>query len=112
MSTRCTIAYDQNDFHLYQECFENDNVYLQLDGGGSAASLDTANVDWREDTGSRPKLGLRIDVTLWRKIVEGWLVSQWANDPSLDHKKDEWDPEAFNAWVESIKLKKEEKNNE
>jgi hypothetical protein len=112
MSTRCTIAYDQNDFHLYQECFENDNVYLQLDGGGWAASLDTANVDWREDTGSRPKLGLRIDVTLWRKIVEGWLVSQWANDPSRDHKKDEWDPEAFNAWVESIKLKKEEKNNE
>ena len=32
MSTRCTIAYDQKDFHFYQECFENENVYLELDG--------------------------------------------------------------------------------
>jgi len=112
MSTRCTIAYNQNYFHLYQECFENDNVYLQLDGDGWSASLDTANVDWREDTGPRPKLGLRIDVTLWRKIVDGWLRSQWANDPSIDHTKDEWDPEAFNTWLDGLKLKKREEGNE
>ena len=110
MSTRCTIAYDQRDFHLYQECFENDNVYLQLDGDGWAASLDTANVDWRDGTGSRPSLGLRIDVTLWRKIVEGWLTSQWGQDPSYDHKKHDWDHEAFNGWLESLKLKKMQEN--
>jgi hypothetical protein len=107
MSTRCTIAFDQKDFHLYQECFENDNVYLQLDGDGWAASLDTANVDWREDTGPRPKLGLRIDVTLWRMIVEGWLASEWGKDPSRDHEKIDFDPEVVNSWLESLKSKKE-----
>jgi hypothetical protein len=110
MSTRCTIAYDQKDFHLYQECFENDNVYLQLDGEGWGASLDTDRVDWRGGEGKLPSLLLRIDVTLWRKIVEGWSSSQWGQDPSFDHKEDNWDPEAFNGWLENLKLKKEEKN--
>jgi hypothetical protein len=110
MSTRCTIAYDQKDFHLYQECFENDNVYLQLDGEGWGASLDTDRVDWRKGEGKIPSLLLRIDVTLWRKIVEGWMSSQWGQDPSFDHKKDNWDPEAFNGWLESLKLKKEERD--
>jgi hypothetical protein len=110
MSTRCTIAYDQKDFHLYQECFENDNIYLQLDGEGWGASLDTDRVDWRQGEGKIPSLLLRIDVTLWRKIVEGWANSQWGQDPSFDHKKDNWDPEAFNGWLENLKLKKGEKN--
>jgi hypothetical protein len=110
MSTRCTIAYDQKDFHLYQECFENDNVYLQLEGEGWAASLDTERVDWREGEGRKPTLLLRVDVTLWRKIVEGWVESQWGQDPSSDHKKDNWDPEAFNGWLENLRLKKGEKN--
>ena len=110
MSTRCTIAYDQKDFHLYQECFENDNVYLQLEGEGWAASLDTERVDWRDGECRKPALLLRVDVTLWRKIVEGWVKSQWGQDPSIDHKKDNWDPEAFNGWLENLKLKKEEKN--
>lgn len=113
MSTRCTIAYDDKDFHLYQECFENDNVYLRLDGKGWDASLETSSIDWRDGDSSTPALNLRVDVSLWRKIVEGWLASQWANDPSRDHTKDEWDPEAFNSWMQSIKAKKiEEKDNE
>jgi hypothetical protein len=107
LSTRCTIAFDQKDFHFYQECFENDNVYLELDGDGWAASLDTANVDWREDTGPRPKLGLRIDVTLWRKIVEGWLASEWGKNPDHDHEKVGFDPEAKNVWLEALKSQKE-----
>ena len=107
MSTRCTIAFDQKDFHFYQECFENDNVYLQLDGDGWAASLDTAGVDWREDTGPRPKLGLRIDVTLWRKIVEGWLASEWAKDPTRDHEKINFNPDTLNPWLEALTRRKE-----
>jgi hypothetical protein len=102
MSTRCTIAHDHENFHLYQECFENDNVYLQLDGDGWAASLDTSNVDWREDSGPKPKLGLRIDVCLWRKIVEGWLASQWGQDQDYDHKKLELDPDGSSSWLESL----------
>jgi len=109
MSTRCTIAYDQKDFHLYQECFENDNVYLQLDGAGWAASLDTTSIDWRDGDANRPSLKVRIDVTLWRRIVEGWLESQWAKDPSLDHMKDNFDPETSLKWIEKYK---ENKNDE
>ncbi len=112
MSTRCTIAYDQKDFHFYQECFENDNVYLELDGDGWAASLDTANVDWREDTGSRPRLGLKIDVTLWRKIVDGWLESEWGKNPSQDHKKIDFDPENTLRWLEEYRRNKQDGNTE
>ncbi len=108
MSTRCTIAYDSKDFHLYQECFENDNVYLELDGDGWAASLDTAEVDWREDRGPKPRLGLRIDVTLWRKIVEGWLESQWAKDPSIDHAKMDFNPDAAINWIKRYNESKQD----
>lgn len=34
MSTKCTIAYggEKHDFHLYNECFEDDCVYLEIKG--------------------------------------------------------------------------------
>ena len=89
MSTRCTISYDDNH-HLYQECFENDNVYLALDGAGWQAGVTTATVDWRDGDSTRPQLCLQLDVTLWRKIVEGWTASQWAQHPEDDHKKIEF----------------------
>jgi hypothetical protein len=100
MSTRSTISYD-DEFHLYQECFENDNVYLRLDGSGWTASLDTSGLDWR-DGHARPSVALKIDVTLWRKIVEGWISSQWAQDTSRDHKKDEIDLESIQAWADKM----------
>ena len=90
MSTRCTISYD-DQFHLYQECFENDNVYLTLDGDGWQAGVTTATVDWRDGDSTRPRLCLQMDVTLWRKIVEGWAASQWGQHPEDDHKKIEFD---------------------
>lgn len=107
MSTRCTIAHDK-DWHLYQECFEQDNVYLQLDGGGWSASLETAVVDWRDGESTHPQLYLKIDVTMWRKIVEGWIASHWANSPERDHKKIEFDQDAAITWLESLKRNKEE----
>ena len=111
MSTRCTIAYS-DDFHLYQECFEQDNVYLRLDGGEWAASLDTAVVDWRDRESTKPQLHIKMDVTMWRKIVEGWLKSEWANDPDQDHKKINFDPEATLKWLEEYKRNKEDGNTE
>ena len=33
MSTKCTIRYGKR-WHLYQECFEDDVVYLELEGIG------------------------------------------------------------------------------
>jgi hypothetical protein len=31
MSTRSSIAYEQDKYHLYSECFANDFVYLSQD---------------------------------------------------------------------------------
>ena len=106
MSTRCTISYDDNH-HLYQECFDNDNVYLTLDGAGWQAGITTASIDWRDGDSTSPSLSLQMDVTLWRKIVEGWLTSQWGQHPEDDHKKISFDFESTNAGLESLKKKKE-----
>jgi len=110
MSTRCTIAYDQKNFHFYEECFDKDSIYLQLDGEGWDASLETASTDWRDGDNRRPYLRLRIDVTLWRKITEGWAASHWGQDPSMDHKKQDFDPEAFNSWLSGLTRKHEEES--
>jgi len=110
MSTRCTISYD-DDHHLYQECFENNNVYLTLDGSGWHAGITTSSLDWRDGDSTSPSLSLQIDVTLWRKIVEGWLTSHWGRHPEEDHKKLELDFASANPWLESLKRKKEGEEN-
>lgn len=102
MSTRCTISHDK-DHHLYQECFEYDNVYLRLDSGDWAASLETESIDWRDGEFSRPRLHLKMDVTLWRSIVEGWLESQWGQNPDDDHRKMEINLEKTNRWLRGAK---------
>ena len=102
MSTRCTLTYD-DDFHLYQECFENDNVYLRLDSGDWSASLETATIDWRDGDSTRPQLHIRMNVTMWRKIVEGWLETQWAQNPDQDHKKFDIDLESIHAFAARMK---------
>ena len=111
MSTRCTISYDDN-FHLYQECFESDNVYLTLDGEGWQAGITTASVDWRRGESTTPSLSLQIDVTLWRKLVEGWLASHWGQCPEDDHKKMDFDPDTTLKWLEEYKRNKEDGNTE
>lgn len=100
MSTRCTIAYSDN-FHLYEECFDKDNVYLCLDSGDWSASLETAAIDWRDGESARPSLHLKMDVTLWRHIVESWASSQWGQRPEDDHKRVELNFEAFESWIGS-----------
>ena len=102
MSTRCTLTYD-DDFHLYQECFENNNVYLRLDSGDWSASLETATIDWRDGDSTRPQLHIRMNVTMWRKIVEGWLETQWAQNPDQDHKKFDIDLESIHAFAARMK---------
>lgn len=105
MSTRCTISHSE-DFHLYEECFDKDNVYLSLDSAGWSAALETAAIDWRDGESMRPSLHLRMDVTLWRRIVEGWITSQWGQHPEDDHKKVELNFEAFESWLAGIAAKK------
>ena len=107
MSTRCTIGYDDN-FHLYQECFEQDNVYLKLDKGDWSASIETAVIDWRDGDTMYPQLHVKIDVSLWRKIVESWIESQWGKNPEYDHKKFEIDVGAIEEWSAKMKEKRGE----
>jgi len=109
MSTRCTIAYDDT-FHLYQECFENDNVYLKLEGKGWAAAIETATVDWRDDDNASPTAHVRIDVALWRKIVEGWLASSWGKDPTYDHRKFEINTDFIQIFTKKTENKEDEEN--
>jgi len=106
MSTRCTISHS-DDFHLYQECFEQDNVYLNLDSGDWSALLETAAVDWRDGESAKPRLHVRMNVTLWRRIIEGWVESKWAQSPQRDHKKMDFDPQDTLSWLENFNSKKE-----
>ena len=82
MSTRCTIGYDNENFHLYEECFDNDKVYLELSGDCHEVVDSFYSKDSREIT-------VGIDVSVWRKIVESWLNSHWGKTADKDHKKPE-----------------------
>lgn len=106
MSTRCTISYS-DDFHLYEECFDTKNVYLHLESGDWDAGLETATIDWRGGESTRPTLHVRMNVDLWRQIVEGWVKSHWGQDPSRDHKKIEFDKERIDSWLSKLPKKKD-----
>lgn len=80
MSTKVTLSYDREgklEYHLYRECYENDNVWLQLD---DARDFKV----WRD--GDRTSLRVAIPIEVFRHAVEGWLKSQWAQNPSEDHR--------------------------
>lgn len=83
-----------------------------MDGRGWAASLSSELIDWRkgEDT-ERPSIHLRMDIKLWRKIVEGWLASEWAANPERDHLKKEIDIERLNSLLTSTKKHEQAKEN-
>lgn len=87
MSTKCTIGYGPN-FHLYEECFDTDHVWLQLDG--NAGQLEFNSNDKR--------IRVAIDITVWRKILESWEKCHWSKHPERDHSKEEIDEN----WLESL----------
>lgn len=93
MSTRCTIGYDNDNFHLYEECFDSDNIYLELndDCFEIVESLSSKN---------KREIVVGINVTIWRKIVDSWLNSSWGKNPALDHKKPDIDTEYINKLLE------------
>ena len=102
MSTRCTIGYGEG-YHLYEECFDQDKVWLELEGKVS---------DIEYNSHSDGCLIVGIDVTTWRAIVEAWLKSHWGGNPERDNKPPKIDIEYFNELMESIKKKKENNNGE
>jgi hypothetical protein len=48
-----------------------------------------------------------MNVTMWRKIVQGWAQTQWAQNPEQDHKKFDIDLESIQAFAARMKANKE-----
>jgi hypothetical protein len=107
MSTKVTLS-QCSDYHLYEECFDKDLVYLQLD------DPVCLQVDMWE--GSSGKVTVAVPIETWRHIVEGWLKTQWAQNPDWDND-DDLDgntPERIQEQIEwlgkiAVKRKKETK---
>ena len=60
MSTKGTLKYEHDDrtgeaFHLYEEVFDDENVYLELEGFQFEATSSTGFPD-----GGRPRVVLRV----------------------------------------------------
>lgn len=92
MSTKVTLSHN-GDYHLYEECFEQDNVWLQID--------NPADVELRAIPGGS-SVTVAIPVATWRHLVEGWLNSHWAQHPELDNTRIEPDIEGTIAWLEEL----------
>jgi hypothetical protein len=80
MSTRCTIGYDTKNFHLYEECFDKDKIYLELNDDCFEVVDSFFSKESREIT-------VGIEITTWRKVVESWINSHWGKNPDLDYKE-------------------------
>ena len=69
MSTKCSLAYGDS-FHLYEECFDEDNVYLKLEGVEFEATAERVTVT--------------IPIAIWETIREYTIL-----DLSYADKSDE-----------------------
>tara|TARA_Y100000310_G_scaffold303932_1_gene342660 strand:+ start:267 stop:533 length:267 start_codon:yes stop_codon:yes gene_type:complete len=83
MSTRSTISHS-DDYHLYSEVFDLDNVWLELDTVVDASLSITELSKSGEDRELYRCLRMAIPVKVWRDIVKGWLESEWAKKPEWD----------------------------
>ena len=72
MSTKATIAHG-DDFHIYQEMFEGENVYLQIDKHGGFVQI----------------MGDRITVSLppslLDQIARGWVENREKFDTEVNY---------------------------
>lgn len=102
MSTRCTIGYGEG-YHLYEECFDQDKVWLELEG--KVSEIEYSSI--RDGC-----LVVGIDVTAWREIVKAWVESHWANNPDRDHKQPELNLSGFEELISKLKTNKENNNGE
>ena len=73
MSTKATIAHG-DDFHVYQEMFEGDTVYLQIEEHGGYLKVEGQT------------LTISLPPSLLDKIARGWLDNREKFDiePNMD----------------------------
>ena len=91
MSTRCTIGYNDK-FHLFEEIFDSEKVWIQLDPGSFEAEFKIYK--------NKNSLVVGIDVATWRRMVDSWLNSSWAKHPEKDYSKP--DEEEFFSIFDNI----------
>jgi hypothetical protein len=110
MSTKCSIDYGPRkdgpenlqdvDFHLFYECFDNENVYLKIRGADLELSNGYATIS--------------IPGKLWNHLVRrGELKSADGDDfdnmPSKEEQEKRFSEgiESTTNWLASLRLKKE-----
>lgn len=79
MSTKITLSHDK-DYHLYQECYDDKNVYIRVDGYEFEVNNKSATI--------------QIPLEIWEKIV-----SEWPNSKNRFIPKDE---EYERQWSENV----------
>ena len=87
MSTKVSLSYGPK-FHLYQEMFDCNNVYLQIDGHEFEISNNRAMI--------------QIPLEVWNKIVEEWPQSK---NRFINQTADEW----ISSLEETVIFKKRNK---
>ena len=101
MSTKCTISHSnkpEEDYHLYSEVFDQENIYIQV----SCAS--EISVEHIKNNPSTVKVGIPIKV--WRDMVSGWIESHWAKNPDMDNAEIEFSTEGLEALLNQINKNK------
>lgn len=77
MSTKSTISYSPNEFHLYEDLWDADHVWLEVEGDLALTLHVSAN---------HKSVTVGIPVQAFRKIVDDWAKSYWGQHPENDRK--------------------------
>jgi len=78
MSTKSTISHSDK-YHLYEEAFDADLIYLQLD------DPTYLQVDMWE--ASHGKVTVAVPAETWKHIVEGWIKDNKNKQASQEYNK-------------------------
>ena len=70
MSTKCTITHGDN-FHMFYECLDDDNVYLEIDNADYVEISKYNNVTHSV---------MSIPLTVWNKLVEHGKLKSWSGE--------------------------------
>ena len=79
MSTKGTIDWEQNKFHFYKECFDDNNVYLKLTN--PIFQIDTYD-QLRPVKKRTQELSVMIPVEILEKIIKAWKYEKSKGDLS------------------------------
>tara|TARA_Y100000310_G_C20057569_1_gene523442 strand:- start:142 stop:348 length:207 start_codon:yes stop_codon:yes gene_type:complete len=68
MSTKITISHSNDqefDYHFYEECLDEENVWLDIP---------------MKLCGETQSLAIKIPITYWKQMINGWNKSNLAKD--------------------------------